>query len=155
MDNTSLDLFVSNVLTRKRLRFGDLRRLQRDILPSGPTTRSDAEALIALDQAVEKADPTWPGYLIKAVTDFVILDGGTVDRDAAEWLVAVLSCARPKTAATIVREVLVAADQVDDVLLTFAEGSRRRSRPETPPEPVQLGPDGSSDSVVGCLAQCA
>ena len=155
MDNTSLDLFVSNVLTRKRLRFGDLRRLQRDILPSGPTTRSDTEALIALDQAVERADPTWARYLTKVVTEFVVVDGGSVDQDAAAWLVAILSCARPKTAAAIVREVLVAADQVDDVLLTFAEGSRRRSRPETPSEPIQLGPDGSSDSVVGCLAQCA
>ena len=155
MNNTSLDLFVGNVLERKRIRFGDLRRLQRDILPAGITARGEAEALIALDQAVERADPTWAGYLTKVVTDFVVLDGGTIDRDAAEWLVAVLSCARSKTAAAIVREVLVAADQVDDALLAFSEGARRRSRPETPAEPIQLGPDGSSDCVVGCLAQGA
>jgi hypothetical protein len=155
MNSSSLDLFVGNVLARKRIRFGDLRRLQRDILPSGLTARGEAEALIALDQAVERADPTWRRYLTRVVTEFVGVDGGSVDQDAAAWLVAVLSCARPKTAAAIVREVLVAADQVDDALLAFAEGSRRRSRPETPTEPVQLGPDGSSDSVVGCLAQCA
>lgn len=45
MSHSSLREFISNVLSRKRLRFGDLRRLQRDVLPSGITSREEAEAL--------------------------------------------------------------------------------------------------------------
>lgn len=82
----SLREFISNVLAHERLRFGDLRRLQRDVLPTGIATRDEAEALIALDQALHKADVDWPGYLATVVKEFVLSCGhppGCVDRETA------------------------------------------------------------------------
>src|SRR3954467_10642486 len=92
--NASLRDFVSRALEHKRIRFGDLRRLKRDILPARLTTREEAEVLIALDAVVEKADREWRSYLIGTVRDFVVWGlspVGQVDRAKAEWLVAVLS----------------------------------------------------------------
>jgi len=41
---------------QKRISFADLRRLQRDILPTRITTREEAEILLALDTTVDRAD---------------------------------------------------------------------------------------------------
>ena len=64
MHSTSLRDFVTHARQTGRIRFGDLRRLQRDILPARLTTRDEAEALIALDHSVTKADPDWTNYLV-------------------------------------------------------------------------------------------
>ena len=56
---STLREFVTKALLTKRIGFGDLRRLQRDILPDGITTREEAEVLIALDQAIERIDKAW------------------------------------------------------------------------------------------------
>jgi hypothetical protein len=56
MSNTSLCTFVSKVRSNNRIRFGDLRRLQRDILPRGLSTQHEAEALLDLDRSIERAD---------------------------------------------------------------------------------------------------
>ena len=57
----SLRDFVSKAVEHDRILFGDLRRLQRDILPARITTREEAEALIALDR-VRRADRAWRAY---------------------------------------------------------------------------------------------
>jgi len=59
-------------LLTKRIGFGDLRRLQRDILPDGITTRDEAEVLIALDRAIERIDKAWTEALVARVTRFVV-----------------------------------------------------------------------------------
>ena len=51
--------FIDQVCATKRLSFGDLRRLQRDILPGRIATREEAELLISLNRAVERADADW------------------------------------------------------------------------------------------------
>jgi hypothetical protein len=93
----------------ERIRFGDLRRLKRDILPARITTQEEAEVLIALDAVVEKADREWRSYLIGTVRDFVVWGlspVGRVDHAKAEWLVAVLSSGvARKTARTLAREI--------------------------------------------------
>src|SRR5215210_4403266 len=113
-----------------RIGFGDLRRLQRDILPARLTTRDEAEALIALDRSVTRADPDWSNYLVGTVRDFVVWGlppAGLVDRDKAEWLVRVLSSGGiSKTARLIAREVAREACEVDDALLAFTSGSPKR-----------------------------
>ncbi len=84
MHSTSLCDFVSHARQAGRIRFGDLRRLQRNILPARLTTREEAEALIALDRGVQRADPDWTNYLVGAVRDFVVWGLppiGSVDRD--------------------------------------------------------------------------
>ena len=48
MSSSTLRDFASAAVQSKRIRFGDLRRLKRDILPARITTREEAEVLIAL-----------------------------------------------------------------------------------------------------------
>ena len=65
---STLREFVTKALLTKRIGFGDLRRLQRDILPDGITTREEAEVLIALDQATERIDKASTEALVSRVT---------------------------------------------------------------------------------------
>src|SRR3954453_15321053 len=92
MSSTLRD-FASAAVQSKRIRFGDLRRLKRDILPARITTRAEGEVLIALDAVTGRAEREWRSYLIATVRDFVVWGlspVGRVDRQKAEWLVAVL-----------------------------------------------------------------
>jgi len=66
MSSTLRD-FASAASQSKRIRFGDLRRLKRDILPARITTREEVEVLIALDAVIERADREWRSYLIATV----------------------------------------------------------------------------------------
>jgi hypothetical protein len=133
MSGTDLHEFVRKVLSKDRIGFGDLRRLQRDVLPNGITARDEAEALIELDRSVTRVEEGWPGYLAAAVKDFVVSNSnptGCIDRGTAEWLLAILSRTRTKTGLAIAREIVLEADQVDDVLLAFArQGPKRKPRP--------------------------
>jgi len=128
MDTTPLCVFVNKVTASNRIVFGDLRRLQRDVLPTGPATREEIETLLSLD-SLGQVDDDWPGYLVATVKDFVLSTSdppGSVDADTAAWLVTTLLDARPRSAA-IMRAVLSEARHVDEVLLTF--GKRGATRP--------------------------
>src|SRR5215207_604656 len=146
MESISLNQFVKTALVDKRIRFADLRRLQRDVLPEGPSTRDEAEALLALDQVVQRADRAWPDYLASAIKEFVLSGStppGSVDGETAEWLIAALSCSRAKTALAVAREVVREAEHADEALVTFAKGSKRKSKsppPECDTSRPQLGP---------------
>ncbi len=141
---TSLRDFVSHARESGRIRFADLRRLQRDILPARITTCEEAELLIALDRAVRTADRDWSDYLVVTVRDFVIWGippVGAVDHDKAEWLVRALSSGGvTKAGLRIAREVAREASQVDDALIAFTGGLKRRAsivdqKPEPTPVP--------------------
>ncbi len=127
MDNPSLEKFVTKVLETKRIGFGDLRRLQRDILPDGITTVEEAEALLTLDCAIKKADEAWLPFLAGALRSFVLrwTSEGGVHPDATSWLVAALSGVNSKTALVIAREVVRDTDVVDSALIAL---TKRRSR---------------------------
>ena len=131
MSISTLRDFASAAVQSKRIRFGDLRRLKRDILPARITTREEVEVLIALDAVVEKADREWRSYLIATVRDFVVwglIPVGQVDRTKAEWLATVLSSGvARKTARTLAREIAREAYQVDEALLLFAPGHAPRT----------------------------
>jgi hypothetical protein len=131
MSGTSLRDFVSRAVEHKRIRFGDLRRLQRDILPARITTREQAEVLVALDSFVDKADREWRRYLIATVRDFTIWGSppaGKIDIDKAEWLVAALRTSSPKTAGAITREIVREAPEVDDEAVQALSVNPRRAR---------------------------
>ncbi|KAA2244009.1 hypothetical protein [Salinarimonas soli] len=149
MSDTKLRGFVGKALARKRIGFGDVRRLQRDILPAGLTGREDAEALLGLDQAVSRADPAWADYLATAVKDLALAGGGGIDRDTAEWLVAVLS-RRPRTGLAIAREIVLEARAVDGVLLAFVEGARGRARHDRAIEEPAMGQPPLRERVLPC-----
>jgi hypothetical protein len=148
MRASSLNAFVAKVRAGNRLLFGDLRRLQRDILPAGPATRRDVEALLELDRSIDRADEGWPAYLVAAVKAFVIGDSeapGRVDRPTAEWLAPLLVRARPQTALAIVANVIREAEEVDDVLRRVTvKGGRPRA-------PRRIADDASPDGPQATL----
>ena len=122
--SASLRAFVSNALERNRISFGDLRRLQRNILPHGLLTRDQAEVLIALDHTITRTDKAWAGFLVTIITDFVVWRSsspGRVEPETAAWLVASLSCGRPtRTTGMIARAIVREARHCEEPLISFA-----------------------------------
>ena len=57
MINSSLQTFINKVHAAGRISFGDVKRLQRDILPDGISSRDEAELLTL---ALTVAAPTAP-----------------------------------------------------------------------------------------------
>jgi hypothetical protein len=139
----SLRDFVSRAVEHKRIRFGDLRRLKRDILPARITTREQAEVLIALDSSVDKADREWRHYLIGTIRDYVIWGSppaGRIDSDKAEWLVTALQAASRKTARAITREIVREAPEADAKAVQALGVSARRGRRSGPAPPKLPAP---------------
>jgi hypothetical protein len=63
MDTAPLTLFARKVSASNRLLFADLRRLRRDILPDGITSREEVEVLLGLDHLegwMRSGRHTWP-----------------------------------------------------------------------------------------------
>ena len=129
--STSLRDFVTKALERDRISFGDLRRLQRTVLPHGLLTCEQAEVLIALDQTITRTDKAWAGYLVAALTDFVVWRSsspGRVENETAAWLVASLSCGRPtRTTGMIACAIMREAQHCEEPLLGFALSSPKHS----------------------------
>src|SRR5215212_5173276 len=67
MDTTPFCVLVNKVIASDRIVFGDLRRLQRDALPTGATSREEIEILLALD-SLGQLDEDWPGQSQSAQT---------------------------------------------------------------------------------------
>src|SRR3954462_10630099 len=117
--STTLREFVSKALEANRIRFGDLRRLQRDILPYRITTPDEAEILLELDAAVERADRDWREYLVPAVAQFVVWGmepAGRIDQAKADWLQQAVALAPSKTGSAIIRHVVIEAPCIDDTV---------------------------------------
>jgi hypothetical protein len=133
MISQSLRKFIDKALRSKRITYTDVVSLRRDILPDGLSARDEAEALIALDQAVAKADPAWAGYLVGIVVDYAVWGSrptGRIDRETALWLARWLACETPsKALLRIGREVVSEAQDVHDVLRSFVEGSPAPASP--------------------------
>ena len=136
MSTTTLRDFILNAVEMNRIRFADLRRLQRNILPHRITTQEEAEMLLSLDATVERADRDWREYLVPAVAQFVVWGlepVGRVDQGKADWLLEALALAPPKTASAIIRHIVIEAPLIDD-----AVALRPRLSSETQPTTVEL-----------------
>jgi hypothetical protein len=125
MSNEKLQEIVTKTIAKGRISFGDVRRLQRDILPDGVSSREEVELLIALDRAVPRADRAFAEWLVPAVVDFVVWGErptGLVERGAADWLTGILGQGGTPTKAArlIAREVAREAERVDETVVTFA-----------------------------------
>ncbi len=143
MVHRTLADFVARTLARRRISYGDLRRLERDILPGGPTCREDVEALVGLGHAVTRADPEWPAYLAGAVREFVVGPGGIVDRETAEWLLGGPLRDRSRTGLAIARAIVLDAREVDPALAAYLEGPRRVRAPRQEGEAMSPMADGA------------
>jgi hypothetical protein len=59
-------VFVNKATASNRIVFSDLRRLQRNVLPRGASSREEIETLLSLD-SVGQVDEDWPDYLVETV----------------------------------------------------------------------------------------
>jgi hypothetical protein len=141
MDTTPLCVFASKARASNRLLYGDLRRLQRDVLPTGATSRKEVQVLLSLDW-IERVDRDWPRYLAMTVSEFVLSTAdppGVISGEAAAWLAAALADTRPKTAAVVLRSVMSEAHQVDETLVAFVRKGAKPRREEPRPAEHQTG----------------
>jgi hypothetical protein len=127
MDTAPLTLFAQKVSASNRLLFADLRRLRRDILPNGITSREEAEVLLGLDH-IERLDDEWPAYLAEAVTAFILsaTEPPAFALPTTAWLVTQLSAAQPRTASAIVRTLKREGYQLSEDLAVFTGRAGRR-----------------------------
>ena len=129
MDTTPLCVFASKARASNRLLYGDLRRLQRDVLPTGATSREEVEVLLSLD-SIERVDEDWPRYLVMTVSEFVLATSvppGVISGDIAAWLVTALAEANPTTASTIARTLASKAHHIDEALSALVRRAAKRS----------------------------
>ena len=104
MINSSLRVFACRVQAAQRISLSDVQHLQRDVLPDGISSREEAELLLALDQAVSRADRSFGDWLAAMLVDFVVWGTrptGSIDADTAAWLVRFV--ASPKLTRTMRR----------------------------------------------------
>ena len=124
----SLSDFASKVRSKNRISFGDVQRLQRNVLPDGIGSREDAELLIDLDREMARTDRAWERWLVATIVDFVVCaerPTGVVDENTAIWLAAALnggeSTRTTKTARLIAREIAEEAQGFEnEALATLA-----------------------------------
>ena len=139
MDTTPLCVFATKARSSNRLLYGDLRRLQRDVLPTGAKSREEVEVLLSLDR-IERVDRDWPRYLATTVSEFVLSTAdppGSVDPETATWLARALADTRQKTRATVVRTLMGDVHQINEALLAFV--SRGAKRPAMAEERDEKG----------------
>ncbi len=71
MINGKLQEFVCNVAAKGQIRYGDVRRLQRDYLPGGITNREELEVLVSATAKLFRADKSWTQWLVASVVEFI------------------------------------------------------------------------------------
>ena len=125
MSKNSLQNFTERTIAKGRIGFGDVRRLQRDILPEGISSREQADLLIALDRDIGRQDPAWIDWLVGALVDYVVWGErpvGYVDADKAVWITSVLDGGGKATrnARLIAREIVKEAQNSHETLVAFS-----------------------------------
>src|SRR3954469_25816070 len=120
MINSSLQAFASNVQKAGCISFGDVQRLQRDILPDAISSRAEAELLLTLDQSISRADRAFADWLVAMMVDVVVWGvrtTGSVEAETAAWLTPFLVGQRAtKTMLRLARELASEAEQGGIVL---------------------------------------
>jgi hypothetical protein len=149
MTDTAPSAFVSKAAAKSRITFGDVRRLQLDILPGGVTSRDDAELLISLDRSVGKVDRSWADYLVETIMEFVVWveePTGSIDDDTVLWLAEALSSggALTKNGRLIAREVARERE-------TEVEEDVPTSKAAAPLNPASLPPSAEAGATRGAV----
>lgn len=77
------------IRTRGSIRDSDVLRLRRALSDASAMSAEDADALLRLDQCCAVKDPSWAGFMVEALTDFVVHQmkpDGYVESAKARWL---------------------------------------------------------------------
>jgi hypothetical protein len=124
MIRVSLRFFASRVLRTRRMDQSDRKTLQHVIFSDGVRSRVEAEVLLQLARAVKPVDPAWADFVTASIVDFVVWGErptGYVERDTADWLIAVLSDKGARSLSRrIAREIMKEAQDVDPRFAEFA-----------------------------------
>lgn len=125
MISNALRRIVDEIIDKRRIEEEDVKKLMRDVLPDGATSREEIDVLVALDRAVPASCESWGPWLTATTIDHAVWAArptGVVNRDKAQWLVASLGMGEGPTAlaAHIAFEVVREADSCDEALVTFA-----------------------------------
>ncbi len=105
MTDTNLHEMVARLTEKDRITFGDVRRIQRDVLPDGIGSREELALLAGLDGTVARSDSAWTEWLVEAVLELATSQDAS-DRPAADgWLEQALAPASPKLRRRILREL--------------------------------------------------
>jgi hypothetical protein len=122
MINAALQIFVNKVQVAGRISFGDVKRLQRDILPDGISSREEAELLLTLEQTAAWVDAAFGDWLVAMMVDFVVWGmrpTGIADAGKAAWLLPfVASPQATRTLRRLVQELVHEAERADPALLS-------------------------------------
>ena len=97
MDELTVAARQSGIAPKDRITAEDVSRLRREVYADGVVTRSEAEALLALDASAGVHCPEWGPLLVEAVTDYIVRQEepfGYVSTENADWLVAAVSSER-------------------------------------------------------------
>jgi hypothetical protein len=107
MTDINLHEMVARLTEKDRITFGDVRRLQRDVLPDGIGSREELALLAELDGTVARSDSAWADWLVDAVLELAsaqeVSDEPAVD--GVGWLERALAPASPKLRRRILREL--------------------------------------------------
>lgn len=138
MDLQPLTACVATALRDNRVRFGDVRRLER-ALPHGEESTDALELLLALDRAVSRTDRAWAEFLVDRTRRLVT--GATAEeRQTLAERVAALIGERPTAAGAAIRADLAVELLILDPplasLFAPAPGRRQGPRPVKAPSMV-------------------
>lgn len=116
--------FIDRMIDNGEMRDEDVFFLRRDICPDGIVSRSEADALIALDRIVA-VPPSWGDFLVQSLLSFTLTQmsaTGTLPHDFTNWLISSLDIGYPTERAVRVAAAVVSeARCVDDYLRRFAK----------------------------------
>jgi hypothetical protein len=133
MIKSQLRDYIERVVDAKGICAEDVKDLQRNVLRDGLTSRSEAEALLALDRLLP-AHASWSDALLALMVDFLVWGSrptGQVTAEDASWLTAALDVGTPTdTALRIAYAVVEEAEQIDEGLLAFILRGRQKA-PQT------------------------
>lgn len=122
-----LKIVAAEIERRGRISFGDVRRLDRDMLPHGVACREEAEILIRLDRATPRADRAWNEWFVAVMVDYVVWSErptGIVNEHAAMWLSTALEEPVPtRNAGRLVRAIVAEAERVHGRLTAPQDGA--------------------------------
>jgi hypothetical protein len=128
-----LDDFAAGARATGRILYGDVCRLQRNVLPHGIETREQVRLLLDLDRSVPRADRAFGEFLVASIVSFVVWGErptGRIDDDVADWLIDCLCSERlTRTGVAIVAEIVEEADEAPPALHTLLERRRRITLP--------------------------
>jgi hypothetical protein len=85
---------VAELASKNRVTAEDVVMLRREVFGDGVVTRSEAEALFALDAIEGDKCAEWPDFFIEAITDLIVHQekpAGYISQDNADWLVQAIS----------------------------------------------------------------